>query len=109
MSLKDIRLDLPHIVETDSSWMSQLNYNPVDRIIKTGKTYHLISLLEDVFGFKKSNPIISNIKQSHYREKTIDNIFKELKEFPQKITKIKKDKVDDEVMQVLCLLAKINH
>ena len=108
MSLKNIRLDLSHIVEKDPFWISHLKYNPIKSIIQSGKTYHLIFLLEDVFGFKKSNPMISNIKQFHYKDKSIDNIFKELKESSKKIAKIDKND-NDEILQVLSILAKINH
>jgi len=108
MFLKDIKSDILNIIDVKPSWLERLSYNPISDIVTSGKTYHLLYLLEDVFGFKKNNPILSNIRFFHYKDPYVDQISKEVRQKNQFISKIKPNDIEA-VLDLLTLLAKINH
>ena len=58
MSLNNLKSDLLEILDSEPLWIKCLSYKPIRDIIKTGKTYHLLGLLKDVFGIKNNNPIL---------------------------------------------------
>ena len=79
MSLRDVRFDILNIIDLNPLWIRNLNYNPVEAIVKHGKSHHLLTFLEDVYGFRKDNPVMSEIRYFHYKNPYVDTIFKDLK------------------------------
>jgi len=108
MSLKDLRLDILDIVDVSPSWLKSLSYNPIEDIVKFGKTHHLLYLLEDVFGFRKTNPILTNIRFFHYKNPYVEQISKDLKQKELLISKIKSNNIDS-ALDLLTLLARVNY
>ena len=47
MFLKDIKSDILNIIDVKPSWLERLSYNPISDIVTSGKTYHILYLLED--------------------------------------------------------------
>ena len=108
MSLRDVRFDILNIIDLNPSWIENLNYNPLEAIVKHGKSHHLLTFLEDVYGFRKDNPVMSEIRYFHYKSPYVDTIFKDLKLKSLGISKINSADMDI-ILDILTLLAKINH
>ena len=108
MSLNNIKSDLTHVFDTEPEWITHLKYNPLLDIIEKGKPYHIIALMRYVFGAKNSNPIISNLKFFYYKDPQVKSIFEEIK-FKANNLRGAKSQSDDDFIDILTLLAKIDY
>ena len=109
MSLNNIKSDLVQVFDMEPEWITHLKYNPLLDIIEKGKPYHIISLMRYVFGAKNSNPIISNLKFFYYKEPQVKSIFEEIKFKANNLNKAKDKQSDDDFIDILTLLAKIDY
>tara|TARA_Y100001970_G_scaffold285621_1_gene405880 strand:- start:1960 stop:2904 length:945 start_codon:yes stop_codon:yes gene_type:complete len=108
MSLNHIRADILNIVDIRPSWLERLSYNPIENIIKTGKTHHILHLLEEVFGFMRNNPILGEVRFFHYKNASVDNVLKDLRKTSPLISKIEPDDIES-LLDLLTLLSKIHY
>ena len=108
MNLNQIKKDMASICDLSPDWVEVLGVNPIPKIVNDGKSYHLISLLINVFGALKPNPIIKNINISHYKRPEIVSISEEIKSARKLIlSKALKDAAHH--IEILSLLAKIDY
>jgi len=103
--MNKLKKEILEIVDLDPFWFS-LNKNPIPDIVKTAKSHQLITLLERIYGFKRINPVLGEVRYFHYKESIVIKINSDIVSFFEK--KIdKKSLTEDIVFETLQLLAKI--
>ena len=103
--MNKLKKEILEIVDLDPFWFS-LNKNPIPDIVKTAKSHQLITLLERIYGFKRINPVLGEVRYFHYKESIVIKINSDVVSFFEK--KIdKKSLTEDIVFETLQLLAKI--
>jgi len=103
--MNKLKKEILEIVDLDPFWFS-LNKNPIPDIVKTAKSHQIITLLERIYGFKRTNPVLGEVRYFHYKESIVIKINSDIVSFFEK--KIdKKSLTEDIVFETLQLLAKI--
>ena len=106
MNLK-IRQDILDVIELNPFWIKALNYNPIKDIVLSGKTHHILRLLQEVYGFENKNPILNNIRYFHYKNAFIDRTSKEIENYSSLISRNGFE--GSLFLDLFLFMAKINH
>ena len=103
--MNKLKKEIIRIIDLNPFWFS-LRKNPIKDIIQRAKTHQLISILEKLYGFKKTNPILGEIRNFHRKEPIVVKINSEIIKYLEQ--KINKESItEDTVVQTLQLLSKI--